>query len=145
MTGTDFPEIGTGLLLLDSSAWVEYLRRTGSPACTEVTRLLARPESLAITEPVIMELLGGRGSRAARREVERLTGNLTLLSVDARVDYHDAAAIFDLVRGTGRTVRRMIDCVIAAVAGRTDATLVHRDADFDAIAARVALRARRLP
>jgi predicted nucleic acid-binding protein len=38
----------------------------------------------------------------------------------------------------------MNDCLIAAVAARTNATLVHRDTDFDAIAATIALDTRRL-
>lgn len=35
----------------------------------------------------------------------------------------------------GMTVRKLVDCLIAAVAVRTRATLVHEDSDFDAIAA----------
>jgi predicted nucleic acid-binding protein len=64
--------------------------------------------------------------------------------VDVAVDYHDAAASYRAVRCTGRTVRRMNDCLIGAVAARAGATLVHRDADVDAIAAIVDLDARRL-
>jgi predicted nucleic acid-binding protein len=131
-------------LLLDTSAWIEYLRDTGSPACTEVARLVRRPASLATTEPIVMELLAGAADPRALRDLETLAAGLPLLSVDIAVDYHDAAAIYRSVRSAGRTVRRMNDCLIAAVAARTNATLVHRDADFDAIAATIALDTRRL-
>jgi predicted nucleic acid-binding protein len=133
-----------GPLLLDTSGWIEYLRDTGSSACTEVARLLLRPEALATTEPIIMELLAGASTPGALRQLETLTAGLPLLSVDLAVDYHDAAAIYRTVRSAGRTVRRMNDCLIAAVAARTNATLVHRDSDFDAIAAAVAVDTRRL-
>jgi predicted nucleic acid-binding protein len=131
-------------LLLDTSAWIEYLRDTGSPACAEVARLMRRPSALATTEPIVMELLAGAPNPRAQRELETLAAGLPLLSVDIAVDYHDAAAIYRAVRGTGRTVRRMNDCLIAAVAARTGATLVHRDADFDGIADAVGLDVRRL-
>jgi predicted nucleic acid-binding protein len=133
------------VLLLDTSGWIEYLRDTRSPACAEVAQLLRRPQSLTTTEPIIMELLAGAPTLSALRELETLTAGLALLSVDITVDYHDAAAIYRAARSTGRSIRRMNDCLIAAVAARTHATLVHRDADFDLIADVVALDIRRLP
>jgi predicted nucleic acid-binding protein len=54
--------------------------------------------------------------------------------VDPYTDYHHAAAIYRTARAQGKTVRKLLDCVIAAVALRTDATLVHRNVDFDVIA-----------
>jgi predicted nucleic acid-binding protein len=40
-------------------------------------------------------------------------------------------------------VRSLLDCLIAAIAIRHDATLVHRDRDFDTLAAVSPLRAER--
>jgi len=132
------------LLLLDTSGWIEYLRDTGSSACAEVARLLRRPASLATTEPIVMELLAGAPTPRALRALETLTAGLVLLSVDIAVDYHDAAAIHRAARSAGRTIRRTNDCLTAALAARTGATLVHRDADFDIIAASIAVKTRRL-
>jgi predicted nucleic acid-binding protein len=39
------------------------------------------------------------------------------------------------VRANGGTVRKLLDCLIAAVALRTGATVVHRDRGFDVLAA----------
>ncbi|HVC22753.1 MAG TPA: PIN domain-containing protein [Candidatus Dormibacteraeota bacterium] len=44
-------------ILIDSSAWVEFLRGTGSRACEEVDRLL--DGDVAISDPVLMEVLAG--------------------------------------------------------------------------------------
>ena len=121
--------------LIDSSAWIEYLRGTGSVAHHEVKRLLSdHPDSLAVTEPIVMELLAGARAQHVA-QLQRLTGGLRLLSVDATTDYDDAATAYRAARATGRTVRKLIDCLIAAVAARTGATLVHRDQDFDVLAA----------
>ncbi|WP_028932064.1 type II toxin-antitoxin system VapC family toxin [Pseudonocardia asaccharolytica] len=121
--------------LIDTSAWVEYLRRTGSPANAEVRRLLREePGAIATTEPVIMELLAGATSEPAFAKLQVLTGGLRLLPVDAALDYRDAAVVYRAVRAAGGTVRKILDCLIAVVAARTGATLVHRDRDFDALA-----------
>jgi hypothetical protein len=68
-----------------------------------------------------------------------------MLSVDPRTDLHFAAHPYRAVRESGHTVRSSIDTLIAAVAIQRDAVLVHKDKDFDRIAAVVPrLRVERL-
>jgi predicted nucleic acid-binding protein len=122
--------------LIDSSAWIEFLRRTGSRANVEVRDLLRQhPGDVAMTEPVAMELLAGATSDRAFEQIDKLSRGLRMLSVDASVDYRDAAIAYRAVRRSGHPVRKTINCLIAAVAVRTGATLVHRDRDFDLLAA----------
>jgi predicted nucleic acid-binding protein len=94
-----------------------------------------RPGDVAITEPIIMELLAGATSDRAFDQIDKLSRGLRLLPVDASVDYRDAAVVYRAVRRGGNTVRKTMDCLIAVVAARTGATLVHRDRDFDVLAA----------
>ncbi|RTL66116.1 MAG: PIN domain nuclease [Pseudonocardiaceae bacterium] len=122
-------------LLVDTSAWVEYLRGTGSRAHLEVRRLVRdEPQRLCVTEPVAMELLAVAGSGPALEKLERLTAGMRQLTIDPAVDFHAAATAYRAARTAGRTVRKLLDCIIAAVALRTGATLVHRDQDFDVLA-----------
>jgi predicted nucleic acid-binding protein len=130
--------------LIDTSAWVEYLRATGSAADAAVTQLVEESAPIAITEPVIMELLAGARDPANFRRLGIMAGGLPLMAVDPACDYHEAAAIFRLARMGGRTVRSTVDCLIAAVGLRRDATVVHFDADFEVIASCVPLRTRSL-
>ncbi len=124
--------------LIDSSAWVEYLRNTGSAAHHEVRKLIReRPAEIATTEPIIMELLAGPTDVRTVAQLEKLTAGLPLLGVQAAVDYHDAAVMYRAVRRSGDTVRKLLDCLIVAVAVRTGATLVHCDRDYHRIALRV--------
>jgi predicted nucleic acid-binding protein len=46
--------------------------------------------------------------------------------------YRDVALVSRAARGRGLTVWKLLDCLIAAVAARTGATLVHRN--FDVLA-----------
>ncbi len=125
--------------LVDTSAWIEYLRDTGSAACEYVDQLIQKQEAVFLTEPVIMELLAGAGPRTIGR-LEKLAGAFPLLLVDAALDYHEAARIYRMVRSSGDTPRSHVDCLIAAVASRTDAVLVHADRDFRIIAQRYYLQ-----
>lgn len=121
--------------LVDTSAWIEYLRRTGSPAHLEVRRLLQdEPDTVVLTEPVVMELLSGPTDRRVVAQLEHLVDGLPVLPVDARLDYRAAAAVYRAARTQGRTVRSLVDCLIAVVSARTGAVLVHQDRDFTLLA-----------
>jgi predicted nucleic acid-binding protein len=121
------------VILVDSSAWIEYDRATGSPPHRRLEELIETGGPVAVTEPVIMEVLAG--ARDARREVDlrRLLGRFELLSFDAVTDFDGAVAIYRRCRAAGVTPRGMLDCMIAAVAWRADATLLAHDVDMDRV------------
>jgi predicted nucleic acid-binding protein len=123
------------LFVIDSSAWIEYLRGTGSPAHREVKRLLLDSSAtIVMTEPVMLELLAGAPSTHVFLQLQALCDGLPMLRVETPADWQDAAALYRTVRTAGRTIRNNMDRLIAAVALRGQATLVHRDIDFDVIA-----------
>jgi hypothetical protein len=65
--------------LIDTSAWVEYLRASGFPAHLEVRRLLhEHPASVVTTEPIVVELLAGAADEGVAKQLETLTGGLGL-------------------------------------------------------------------
>lgn len=119
------------MILLDTSAWIEYLRNTGSPVCIRVDELLG--QDIATCHPVRMEVLSGARDDRHLTELRRLLARATLLPTDPS-DYEDAAALYRTCRRRGATVRRLMDCLIAAVAIRAAVPLFHADADFDALA-----------
>ncbi len=121
--------------LLDSSVWIEFLRKTGSTAHLHVKQVLTTtPSVISITEPVTMELLLGATDERTLARITQLTDSLTLTRIDPSVDFSAAAALYRAARRSGRTVRKVIDCLIAAIAIRSGATLVHQDADFEVLA-----------
>lgn len=123
------------MILIDTSAWIEYFRATGSPAAVEVRRLLSfEAERIVMCEPVAMEILAGAIDEDRYAKFERLVNGLPSLKIDDAVDFRSAAAIYRSARRAGRTIRSINDCLIAAVALRHGARIIHRDADFEAIA-----------
>src|SRR3990172_11775212 len=130
----------TRKILADTSAWVEMYRRTGSPVDVEMTAVLAEPSRLAVTEPVVMELLAGRRPLRQVTKVRRRLLSFTMMRVGGLETYERAAAILRECRTQGETVRNSIDCLIAAVALREGVPVLHDDRDFDIIALHTGLR-----
>ena len=122
------------MILADASAWVEFDRATGSAVDQRLTELIAADGALAATEPVIMEVLAG--ARDDRREASlwRLLLRFDLLRFDATADFDGAARIYRRCRSAGITPRGMVDCMIAAVAWRTESSLLAYDADMYRVA-----------
>jgi len=55
------------LYLVDSSAWIEYIRRTGSRAHLEVRAMVRSvPPTAGVTEPVIPGLTSGAAASPRR-------------------------------------------------------------------------------
>jgi predicted nucleic acid-binding protein len=122
------------VILADSSAWVEFDRATGSSVDRKMTTLIASAGPLAVTEPVLMEVLAG--ARDDQREVDlrRLLLRCEVLPFDAAADFEAAATIYRRCRSVGVTPRGIVDCMIAAVARRRGATLLAFDVDLDRVA-----------
>lgn len=125
------------MILIDTSAWVEFLRDTGSDVCQRVDALL--DGDIATCHPIRMEVLAG-----ARDEphLVQLRGLLTRASIipTEPTDYEDAAVLYRACRHHGETVRRLIDCLIGATAIRTSTPILHADKGFDALARYTPLR-----
>jgi predicted nucleic acid-binding protein len=122
------------VILADTSAWVEYDRATGSPADRRLAELIDTAGPVAITEPVLMEVLAGARDEKREADLRRLLQRFELLSFDAVADFDGAVKIYRRCRAAGVTPRGMLDCMIAAVAWRQGATLLAHDADMDRVA-----------
>lgn len=128
------------MILVDTSAWVEFLRGTGSSSHLRLRALLGEDEELACTDVIVMEVLAGASDDADRDRLRRLLHGLEFLAVDGPTDYERAADLYRLCRRGGETPRKLTDCVIAVVAIRNEAELLCDDADFGAIARHAPLR-----
>jgi predicted nucleic acid-binding protein len=128
------------VILADTSAWVEYLRATGSPAHLRLRQLIADGDELVTTEVVMMELLAGETTPNGVTRLRRLLGRFELLPIEGLADYEAAAELYRRCRTGGETVRKLTDCLIAAVVLRHGAVLLHRDHDFEVIARHAPLR-----
>jgi predicted nucleic acid-binding protein len=122
------------VILADTSAWIEYHRATGSPTDRRIHLLIKNDDLLAVTEPVLMEIIAGARDDTDASRLRRLLSRFALLTFDSAVDFDGAAAIYRRCRSAGVTPRGMLDCMIATVAWRHRASLLTIDADLVRVA-----------
>jgi predicted nucleic acid-binding protein len=117
--------------LIDSSAWVEFLRRKGDPAVKQKVAGLLEADLAAYTCPIRFELLTGvkAGEEA---DLERALGFSHHLQFET-ADWRAAALLERELRAQGITVPRN-DLFVITVAVRTGIEVTCRDAHFDAAA-----------
>ncbi|MGH9126329.1 MAG: type II toxin-antitoxin system VapC family toxin [Acidimicrobiales bacterium] len=122
------------MILADTSAWVEYDRATSSAVDQRLMELIANQGPLAVTEPVIMEVVAGARTDDRETDLRRLLLRFHLLTFDVAADFDAAASIYRRCRRAGVTPRGIIDCMIASVAQRHQATLLAADVDLSRVA-----------
>jgi predicted nucleic acid-binding protein len=125
------------MILIDTSAWVEFLRDTGSPVCVRVDALL--DGDIATCHPIRMEVLAGGRDERHLGALRGLLARASLISTEP-TDYEAAAGLYRSCRRRGETVRKLIDCLIAATAIRTSTPVLHSDLDFDVLARHTSLQ-----
>ena len=125
-------------VLVDTSAWVEYLRATGS-AIDRATEELITGRDAVTTDVIVAEVLMGARDEDGARTLMRLLDRCRFVPTRPLFDYEQAAAVYRTCRRGGFTPRSLSDCLIAAVAIGHGLPILHADRDFDRMAEHVPL------
>lgn len=121
------------MIVVDTSVWIDVLNGVDTEQAQQFRALLFEDAQLALTDVVFTEIL--QGLRAA--DVDRVAKSLRAFPVLTLVwpeDFELAANLYRTARGCGVTIRKTLDCLIAAPCVRTGSPLLHSDADFDRLA-----------
>ena len=119
------------MVLIDTSAWIHFLRPDGDPAVRADVEAALRTGEARWCPPVRLELWNGAGGdreRALLREFERVVPELSI-----------TAEVWDHVYSLARSCRTVgvsvpaVDLLIMACAHQHAADLLHADTDFDQI------------
>lgn len=128
------------MTLVDTSAWVEYLRASGSDVHRRVRQMIETEASMHTTDTVVMEVLAGGRDDAHTAQLRGLLLRCDFIPLEGLGDHEAAASLYRTCRSAGETIRAVNDCLVAAVAIRADVELLHSDRDFAAIARHSGLR-----
>ena len=131
------------MTLVDTSAWVEFLRSTGSDTHRAVRQLLEEDAPLHTTDIVVMEILAGARDDDHLQQLRRLLARCEYLPIEGLATYEAAAGLARSCRRAGETVRALTDCLTAAVALRLGVSILHNDRDFDVLARHAGVAAQR--
>lgn len=121
-------------MIVDTSAWIEYLRRTESPVNLSLRHALQAGSAIATPAPAVMELLTGCRSESEELDLLKLLCRFEILIPDSLGHFQSAARIYRTCRRAGWTIRSTVDCMVAAAALDAQRPLLARNRDFDAIA-----------
>lgn len=122
------------MILVDTSAFIEFLNRTGSREDRIVEQLVADNDEIAIPDISLTEILQGIRDEQEYAEVKSSLLTFPILSLTNTNSYIAAADLYRKCRKKGATVRSTVDLLVAQIAVEHKATLLHNDRDFDAIA-----------
>jgi hypothetical protein len=120
-------------VLVDTSAWADFLNGFPSPVADAVADLLRGDDDVCTCGIVVAEVFQGLRRGEHRDAIRRSFENLIFLEPPGIRLYLRAAELYRGLREKGRTVRSTIDCIIAAIAEESGCALLARDRDMDAI------------
>ena len=117
------------LYLVDTSAWIEFLRPHGSPKIRDHVTSLVSNDQAVIIGMIKAEILQGTKTQKEYEDLERRLGAVRYCPFDE--------ALWEEVYKTAFQMRRkgfstpVMDVVIAVSALHQDATVAHADKHFD--------------
>jgi predicted nucleic acid-binding protein len=125
------------MILVDTSVWIAILRQ-------ELAVEKDDYEEFYTCGPIVQEILQRFKDDPLTSQYTRFFMDVPRLSDPLRSElFVNAASIYRQGRRRGLTIRSAADCLIAAIALENDATVWHRDRDFDNIAKFTNLKVRR--
>lgn len=126
--------------VVDTSVWIEYLRPGASAAGDRLEAMIKAGDQIVVPETVLMELLSGPTDERLAATRRSMLEAFDIVPFAPIADSVRAASLQRACRRSGETVRNLGDCQIAAVALRLDLPVLHRDRDFEVLAAHTGLR-----
>jgi predicted nucleic acid-binding protein len=128
------------VIVVDTSVWIDVLNDADTAVARTCVRLIEDGEPVALTDVIFAEVLQGLNDDREAAQVERHLRAFPILRLTSLDDFALAAELYRVARRKGITIRKTLDCLIAAPCVRSNAPLLHADKDFDRLASCTALR-----
>lgn len=122
------------MIIVDTTVWVDFLNGRGTSFECHLSELIEQAAPIALTDLIYGEILQGIRDDRSHRQTRDLLLAYPIFPIGDLRTIDRAVNIYRACRKKGITVRKTVDCLIAAVCLRVDAELYHNDGDFDAIA-----------
>ena len=126
------------MIVVDTTVWIDFFNGAQSPEDLYLQQLIRQARSLALTDLIFCEILQGIRDDATYDRTRTILLSYPILRMDTLAVFEQSASIYRACRRRGLTVRKTIDCLIAAVCITNEVELLHKDSDF-ALIARVTL------
>jgi predicted nucleic acid-binding protein len=133
------------VIVVDTSVWIDVLNGRSTREADHCVALIEDGQPVALTDVIFTEILQGFASEEHAELVEQHLRAFPTLRLESLDDHALAAQLYRTARRAGVTIRKTLDCLIAAACVRADAPLLHADRDFDLLAGCTPLRIHAVP
>jgi len=121
------------MILVDTSVWIDFLIGRDTLHRHTLHQLIEKEEDICITGIILTEILQGIKSNALYEVTKNYLLEFPIIKAKGNETYIAAAEIYRKCRKEGKTIRKTVDCIIAAIAHENNLTLLHSDMDFEII------------
>ena len=122
------------MIVVDTTVWIDFLEARGTAFDRHLAELVESDAPIALVDIVYCEVLQGiRDEDTYQRTRVSLRAH-PILRPRGLETFESAASLYRRARRQGLTIRRSVDCLIAATCLEAAAEIYHNDRDFDAIA-----------
>lgn len=118
------------MVLIDTTIWIDFFANKDTPQVSVLELLLSEGEDVCTCGIVLTEVLQGVRNDRMYRKIKTYFNNLIYLPMN-KSTFVKSADMYRSLRKNGITIRKSLDCMIAAVAIDHHAQLLHNDRDFD--------------
>lgn len=122
------------MILVDTSVWIDFFKGNETSEHIILRNLIESEQDIALTGIILTELLQGIGEDHQFQRLRNYFFEFDFFEPNGIKTYLKAAQIYRKCRKSGRTIRKTVDSLIAAICIEHALTLLHKDRDFDAIA-----------
>lgn len=133
------------MIVVDTTVWIDFFNGAQSPEDLYLQQLIRQARSLALTDLIFCEILQGIRDDVTYDRTRTILLSYPILRMDTLAVFEQSASIYRACRRRGLTVRKTIDCLIAAVCITNEVELLHKDSDFSLIARVTLLQVHRVP
>lgn len=128
------------MILVDTSVWIDFLTGKESPHRHLLHQLIEREEDICLSEIILTEILQGIRDDSIFSSAKDYLFEFPIIRPRSTGTYLEAAEIYRRCRKQGKTIRKTIDCIIAAIVRENRFALLHNDGDFEIIEKCVGLK-----
>jgi predicted nucleic acid-binding protein len=122
------------VIVVDTTVWIDFLEARGTAFDRHLAALIQDDAPISLVEIVYAEVLQGIRDDEVFQQIRMSLRAHPILRPQGLHTFETAANLYRAARRRGLTIRRSVDCLIAATCLESGAEIYHNDRDFDALA-----------
>lgn len=121
------------MILVDISVWIDYFNNNNNEKVQMLEDFFRQGKDIYITDIILTEILQGIKDDAKYLIVKNSILSLKFAHAKDYETFIHASDIYRKCRKNGYTIRKSIDCLIAAISIENNLLLLNNDKDFISI------------